>query len=212
MSTTFDIRPAATANAPAPAPAPACAASDEELAELVCRARAGDRLAWEWLYARFTPMLRRIAGSYGLAPADAEDAVQTTWLRLVANVARVREPAAVAAWLAMTARRESLRLRRRAARERPSDDPALGDGAARAEPERDLIAAERRAALRCALATLPERQRRLMTLFLADPSMEYCSVGARLAMPLGSIGPTRARGLARLRDDPRLREFCPSGG
>ena len=208
MSTTCDIRPAATTRLAPPAPPD----QEQELVEIVRSARAGDRLAWERLYARFTPMLRRIAGSYRLAPSDTEDAVQTTWLRLVDNIARVREPAAVGAWLAMTARRECLRLRRGAGRERPSDDPALGDGAVRAEPERDLIAAERHVALGLALATLPERQRKLMTLFLADPSMEYCTVGARLAMPIGSIGPTRARGLARLRDDPRLREFCPSGG
>jgi RNA polymerase sigma factor (sigma-70 family) len=193
-----------------PTPAPTSPVRDERLVAIVHSASGGDRDAWEQLYARFTPMLRGVARSYRLSPADVDDAVQTAWLRLVDNIARVREPAAIGGWLTMTTRRECLRLLRGAVRERPSDDPALGDGTASAEPERVLIAAERRAALRRALATLPERQRRLMTLFLTDPSMEYCTVGARLAMPMGSIGPTRARGLARLRDDPELHEFSPS--
>ena len=91
----------------------------------------------------------------------------------------------------------------------PSDDPALGEGTAFAEPERALLDAERRAILRRALAVLPERQRELMTLLAADPSIDYCAVGERLAMPVGSIGPTRARGLARLREHPELQAFCP---
>ena len=206
MGTTLDIQ------ADARRPAPAQPDRDLELVELVRRASVGDRLAWEQLYSRFTPMLRAVAGSHRLSPSDVEDAVQTAWLRLLDNIDRVREPAAVGGWLTMTTRRECLRLLRGTARERPSDDPALGDSAASPDPERILLAAERRAALRRALAMLPERQRELMTLFAADPSMDYCTVGARLAMPVGSIGPTRARSLARLRDDPELHDFCPSRG
>ncbi len=51
---------------------------------------------------------------------------------------------------------------------------------------------------------VPERD-----LLAADPSIDYCAVGERLAMPVGSIGPTRARGLARLREHPELQAFCP---
>jgi len=203
MATTLDIQPDATRDALAPE-------RDLHLVALVRSAAAGDRLAWEQLYCRFTPMLRGVAGSYRISPSDVEDAVQTTWLRLVDNIDRVREPAAVGGWLTMTTRRECLRLVRGTTRERPSDDPALGDGAASTEPERILLDAERRATLRRALAMLPERQRELMTLLAADPSLDYCAVGERLAMPVGSIGPTRARGLARLREHPELQPFCPS--
>lgn len=187
---------------------------DQELVELVRSACAGDQLAWEQLYARFTPTLCGVARSYRLSASDVEDAVQTAWLRLLDNIGRVREPAAVGAWLTITTRRECLRLLRGTARECPSDDPALGDvadRAAAADPERILLATERRAILRGALAELPERQRELMTLLAVDPSIDYCTVGETLAMPVGSIGPTRARSLARLRDHPQVHDLCSSG-
>lgn len=195
-----------------PRPAPD---HQRELVALVKAARAGDDLAWRRLYARYTPALRGIARSYRLSPSDAEDVVQTAWLRLVDNIGRVRDPAAVGGWLAVTTRRECLRMLHGTTRECPSDDPALGDvadGDGPADPQRVLLESERRAILRRALALLPERQRELMTLLAADPSIDYRAVGARLAMPVGSIGPTRARGLARLRCHPELHELCLSGG
>src|SRR5690349_6700883 len=105
MAPTLDIAPE-SATRPAPAPSPASLVRDEQLVATVRRASAGERDAWEQLYARFTPMLRGVAGSYRLSPTDVEDAVQTTWLRLVDNIARLREPAAIGGWLTMTTRRE----------------------------------------------------------------------------------------------------------
>src|SRR5688572_20677530 len=86
--------------APPPAPDP-----DGELIELVRAARAGDDRAWQRLYVRYTPAPRGIARSHRLSPSDVEDAVQTAWLRLVADIGRVRDPAAVGGWLAVTTRR-----------------------------------------------------------------------------------------------------------
>jgi len=186
---------------------------DQQLVALVWRAGEGDERAWEQLHTRFTPMLRGIARSYRLSPSDVDDVIQTVWLRLLDHIGRLREPAAVAGWLASTTRRECLRLLQRSVRERPSDDPALGDGADPVEPvdpERVLLATERREVLRRALATLPERQRDLMTLLATDPAIDYWTVGMTLAMPVGSIGPIRARGLARLRRHPELHCFCSS--
>lgn len=197
------------------APPPSDPVRDRDLAELVAGARDGDDLAWEQLYARYTPTLRGIARSYRLPASDVEDAVQTAWLRLVDGVGRVRDPAAVGGWLAITTRRECMRLLRGTVRECPSGDPALGDvadSAGPADPEGVLLASERRAILQRALATLPERQRELMALLAADSSLDYGTVGAKLAMPVGSIGPTRSRSLARLRDHPELHEFCLSSG
>jgi RNA polymerase sigma factor (sigma-70 family) len=180
------------------------------LSELVRAARAGDDAAWERLHNRFAPLLRGIARSYRLSPCDVDDVVQTTWLRLLHHIHRLREPAAVAGWLATTARRECLRVLQGPVRECPSDDPELGEGSHFADPESEVLAAEQRVALGHALAVLPERHRRLMTMLVAEPAMQYQDVSAALSIPIGSIGPIRARSLVRLARHPELRPFCPS--
>ena len=95
------------------------------LAELVRSAAAGDQAAWEEIVDRFTSLVWATARAHRLSRADAADVAQTTWLRLVENLDRIREPEALGAWLATTARRESLRVIRHGARESPTDDPDL---------------------------------------------------------------------------------------
>ena len=167
-------------------------------------ARGGDHSAWTTLVGRFDTMLRRIAGSYRLASADVDDVVQATWLDLLQQIERLREPAAIAGWLATATRHKALRLLRAGVREHLTDDPAEVDRPDLHGPEASVLASERRAALTRALATLPHRHRRLMTLLLVQPALDYEQVGALLAMPVGSIGPIRARSLARLARHPEL--------
>jgi RNA polymerase sigma factor (sigma-70 family) len=195
------------------------AALDRALVDLLADARAGDGRAWERLYERFTPMLRAIARSYRLSASDVDDVVQVVWLRLLSNIGRLREPAAVGGWLRTTACRECLMLRRAPARELLSDDPALGDRAeplGAHDPESVLLATERRDSLSRvlaeALAMLPERHRKLMTLLASESALDYRAVSVKLAMPLGSIGPTRARSIARLQRHPELLDLCLSAG
>jgi RNA polymerase sigma factor (sigma-70 family) len=195
--------------APARAPRRGAPGADETLAELLHTARTGDDRAWERLHERFAPMLRGIARSYRLSASDVDDVVQTTWLQLFNHIDRLRQPAAVAGWLATTARRECLRLLQAPLRERLSDDPDLGEGSDLADPETELMSSELRVALGRALASLPERHRRLMTMLVAQPAMPYQELSTALSMPVGSIGPIRARSLVRLRRDPQLRCFCP---
>jgi len=186
--------------------------AERALVELLRSAHAGDDRAWERLHARFTPGLRSIARSYRLSPSDVDDVVQTAWMRLIDHIGRLRDPAVVASWLATTTRRECLRLLQAPVREYPTDDPDLGDQADRGElagPEAELLAGERQAVLGRALETLPERHRELMTMLVARPAMDYRELSTVLAMPVGSIGPIRARSLARLRHHPELRDFCP---
>ncbi len=179
--------------------------SDEDLAALVHAARAGDARAWTRLVERFDPTLRRIARSYRLAPADVDDAVQTTWLELVERIAVVREPAAIAGWLATVTRRNALRGRQRATREQLTDDPDAGSRQDADGPEERVLEAERRDVLASAIGALPERNRRLVTVLLAQPELDYRRLGTQLSMPPGSIGPSRARAFAQLARDPHLR-------
>jgi RNA polymerase sigma factor (sigma-70 family) len=183
---------------PRPAAVPQPPEDDPALFDLVCAARSGDHAAWDSLVRRFDRVLRGIARSYRLGPADIDDVVQATWLSLLEQIHSVREPAAIAGWLATATRRQALRVLQKPTRERLSDDPQLGDRALTEGPEEILLAAERREVLAAALATLPERHYELMTVLVTQPAADYVHVSELLTMPIGSIGPIRARALARL--------------
>ena len=141
---------------------------DRDLVALVRAVQAGRDDAWPPLVARFDRRLRGIARTYRLTPADVDDVIQTTWLRLFASIGRLREPASVPGWLATTTRRECMRVLERRSREQLTDDPTLGDRLDVDGPEQQLLERERRAVLNRALATLPDRHRRLMVLIAAD--------------------------------------------
>jgi len=145
-----------------------------------------------------------VVGGYRLAPADAEDVVQTTWLRALSSLHRLREPGAIAAWLVVTARREALRSLQRGVRESPTDEQEPFDAEDDTRPEDIVVAREREAALRRAVARLSGRQRELVVRLLATPAPSYEELSDQLGIPIGSIGPTRERALARLREDPEL--------
>jgi RNA polymerase sigma factor (sigma-70 family) len=179
------------------------------LAAIVEAARRGDELAWAALHTRFDPMMRAVARSCRLAPHDVDDATQAAWVKLYEHVDRLRDPCAVAGWLAKTAHRESLALLQRRVREHPTDEPALAAADERDEPEALVLQRERRGALTRALASLPQRERRLMTLIATDA--RYEQISATLDMPLGSIGPFRSRSLSRLQRHPELRSLASAG-
>lgn len=119
-------------------------------------------------------------------------------MTLLEHLGAIREPAAVGGWLATTARRECLRVLRCAERvvcsaEAPEQ---VEDGP---EPDARLLASERDAALWAALRRLGARDQALLRMVAAEPAPSYQEIGAALGMPIGSIGPTRARALDRLR-------------
>jgi len=162
-----------------------------------------DRVALEQLVPRFDRRLRAITRSYRLGPWDVDDVVQATWLQYIEHGHELREPAAAGAWLETTARRLSLRVLQRHVREQLTDNADRTAAGEHAEPESEAIACERRTALHRAIAGLPERHRRLMRLLVVRPDLSYEEIGRRLAMPVGSIGPTRARCMDRMgRSDP----------
>jgi RNA polymerase sigma factor (sigma-70 family) len=176
----------------------------EDLSHLARQAAAGDELAWRDLVERLDGVLHTVARRYRLAPADVDDVVQTTWLRALAHLDRLNDPGAIAAWLIVTARREAMRTLQRATREVLTDDAHAVEQLDDSCPETMAIERERRDAVHCAVDRLPGRQRRLLSSMLRSPSTSYAQISTRLDMPVGSIGPTRDRALARLREDPQL--------
>jgi RNA polymerase sigma factor (sigma-70 family) len=167
------------------------------LHRLVRDAEAGDPRAWDALVARYGGMVWAVARAHRLGDADAADASQSTWLKLLEHVGDIKDPAALGGWLATTARRECLRILRSAARVDPlAESPETAD-AGPALDER-LLTSERDDHLWRAFELLPPRDRALLRMLAADPAPSYEEIGAALGMPIGSIGPTRARALARL--------------
>lgn len=179
---------------------------DGPVGELVAAAVAGDVQCWNRLVERYQPLLLSVVRRFRLDGSDADDVVQTVWLRLVEQLGRIREAQALPGWIVTTARHECLHVldgRRRVA---PTDlaDRGWPDGGGAPPVDTDLLVAERHEALLAALAELPERQRALLLLLLHDPPLSYAEISRRLDMPVGSIGPTRARALDRIRSDPTV--------
>ena len=176
---------------------------DRTTAELFAAAGAGDTPAWNELVERYAGLVISTCRRFRLSEADAADVSQTVWLRLVERLSTLREPSALPGWLATTTRHESLRVLRGSAQLVPTQDweriPAIDDAL-----DADLLAAERRSALRQAFAALPPAWRDLVELLVADPSVPYEEISRRLGIPVGSIGPTRARILDKLRRTPAI--------
>ena len=172
-----------------------------EVARLVRQAGTGDKQAWERLVDQYNRLIWSITREFKLVESDAADVVQTTWMRLIEHINRLQHPERVGSWLAATARNECLRCL--AARKRivlAHEDVTL-ESASEHEPEVDaaLLAAERASIVREAMTHLPGRWQRLMEMLMADPPVSYAAISDELGLPIGSIGPTRARCLARLR-------------
>jgi len=182
-----------------------------ETAELVAAVVAGDHGAWGRLVDRFNGLLWWIARAHRLEADDAADVVQTTWLKFVQSVDRLREPERAGAWLATTARRECLRTLRQQGRQVPTDDETVLEppGASAPLPEDEVLRSERDAVLWQAVEQLPGRGGRLMRMLLSDPAPSYEEVSETLGMPIGSIGPTRARCLERLRRSAGVAALLP---
>jgi RNA polymerase sigma factor (sigma-70 family) len=174
---------------------------ETKLDQLVQAAANGDRAAWDEIVDRFGGLVWATARAYRLSRADAADVAQTTWLRLVEHLDRIRDPERLPGWLATTARNESLRHLRLQARERPSDDAQLLELPSDEAPDLALLANERAVALWRAFARLAERCQALLRLLVSVTEPSYEEIGAALDMPVGAIGPTRMRCLEKLRQE-----------
>jgi RNA polymerase sigma factor (sigma-70 family) len=182
---------------------------DPTVVDLVTRASAGDDGAWNEIVERYIPLVWKICGRYQLSAADIEDVSGTVWLGLYEQLGKLREPAALPGWLATTTQRECLRVLKESRRYElfggDPEDGVLPAEADKAMIEEEVLLAERNAKLRAAFAELAEDDRRLLTLLLSDPPLPYARISEILGIAKGSIGPTRARCLAKLRRSPHLR-------
>ena len=168
-------------------------------ATLLARAAQGDQSAWDELVNEHTRLLWSVARSFRLDAADANDVVQTTWLRLVEHLDRIEDPTRLVGWLVTTARREAMRVLRRSGRERPVVEDTVLDRPDEGPPvDTALLTDERDRALWQAFERLNDKCRQLLQIAVNEPKA-YDEISAALGMPIGSIGPTRRRCLTQLR-------------
>jgi RNA polymerase sigma factor (sigma-70 family) len=168
-------------------------------ATLLARAAQGDQRAWNALVDEHSRLLWSVARSFRLDAADANDVVQTTWLRLLEHLDRIEDPSRLVGWLVTTARREAMRVLRRSGRERPVVEDTVLDRPDDGPPvDAGLLQDERNRALWDAFSRLNEKCRQLLRVAVTHPQA-YDEISEALGMPIGSIGPTRRRCLTQLR-------------
>lgn len=169
--------------------------------DLLSRARDGDSGAWAEIVRRYSSVVFATVRSFRLQDADVFDAVQMTWLRLAENIRQVQFPDRLAGWLATTARRECLHILRQQAKHAPTMtevmtdnivDPCVG-------PEQRVIDRDLRRTLWSLVAELPPQRRMLLRALFTDSPRPYAELVQTAGIPLGGIGPTRARALKQLR-------------
>ena len=181
----------------------------DELTATVEAAKHGDQEAWNRLVDRFIPLVMSVARRYRLNAEDSADLNQTLWLRLVEHLDQLREPRALPGWIVTTTKNEALRLLKTRNRS-VAVDPLGGFGLDSVDDpgvDEDLLREERHSALRAGVLELRPRHRELLLLLIAEPPLSYDEISARLDMPKGSIGPTRARVLDELRKTRAMRSF-----
>ncbi len=169
--------------------------------DLVLRARQGDNRAYEELVERHQRQVWAAVRGFRLSDADAHDAVQMTWLRLVENLDRLNEPSRLGAWLTTTAKRECLRLIRRRNREvgTPEDFFDAVPDERQPGPEQLVTQEAMAAVLWDLVGELPVRAQDLLKAVTSTERPAYADISKATGMAVGSIGPTRGRYLSRLR-------------
>lgn len=192
---------------------------DHSVWDLVLAARGGQQDAWDELVDRFTPLVVCVVRRHRLRDADEDDVVQTLWLRLVEHLGDIRDPQALPGWIMTTTRNECLRTIKARQRSQPVDPLAAATvfdapttQAFDDQVVDDVVSGARHQALLAAFGDLAEHQRQLLALLLADPPLAYAEISRRLKIPIGSIGPTRARALQRIRQNPSVVALMAGAG
>jgi RNA polymerase sigma factor (sigma-70 family) len=170
-----------------------------EAQELLSRVVAGDERAWKELVDRFAGLVWSVARSFRLPSASTDDVVQTVWLRLAEHCGRIREPDRLASWLATTTRNEALRVIRGNMRLLPQ--AAITESAELTTPSVEERVADDVTlnAVLGAFAQLSADDQQLLRLLCTVPPLDYQTIAEMLGRPIGSIGPTRARCIERLK-------------
>ncbi len=181
---------------------PASPTLADRAADAFAAYRDGDRARMSELVDLLTPVLWHTARGQRLDQSTAEDVIQTAWIRLVERADAIAEPQAVLAWLITTVRREAWRVLKKSGRAIPTDEIPDGevDGIPTPlDPAAEAVLREDQRSLWRSVSRLSERCQALLRIIAFVDRPDYAAVSTALGMPVGSIGPTRGRCLAKLR-------------
>lgn len=174
--------------------------SEPDLTQLVDRAVAGDRDAWDDIVVRFENLVWSVVRGFRLGDHDSHDATQLTWLRAVEHLDRVTDPERLGLWLATIARRECMRIIERSDRSVPVDPTvAFVRHSSLADTSAEVADRSTAEIIVAALADVSPDCQSLLRLVLCDPPVPYVDVAEILGISVGTIGPRRQRCLSRLR-------------
>jgi RNA polymerase sigma factor (sigma-70 family) len=173
--------------------------SSERLVSECCK---GNQAAWSALIDKYKNLIFSIPIKFGLSRDDAADICQAVCVDLLSDLPRLREPRALPKWLMQASYHKCLRFRKQKL-------DLLEDSAHIEErpetkteelPEEMLYQLQREQLLRDAVAALPARCNRLISLlFFDEPPRPYQEVAQELKLATGSIGFIRGRCLKLLR-------------
>jgi RNA polymerase sigma factor (sigma-70 family) len=171
--------------------------------ELVLACRRGDEHAWEALVNKYRHLVYSIPHRSGLRPDEVADVFQAVFLALLRHLDDLKREESLVAWLVVTARRESWKLARAAARQGwQLEEVREAVGGRTRTTDEEMQQLERQVAVREALARLDSRCRRLLEIFFySDPPLSYREVSREMKISIPSIGPTRMRCLEKIKRD-----------
>jgi RNA polymerase sigma factor (sigma-70 family) len=170
------------------------------MADLLSAARAGSEDALGQIVNELSPLLWQVARSAGLSQGDAEDVLQTVWMRLITHLDGIHDAGALTGWLVTTTKREAWRVRAAGRKQLPVDQDVFADLPDKGPgSEEQVILEDQRRELWAAIGMLSRRCQELLRIMAFAPRPDYATVAAALGMRVGSIGPTRGRCLAKLR-------------
>jgi RNA polymerase sigma factor (sigma-70 family) len=170
------------------------------MADLLSAARAGSEDALGQIVNELSPLLWQVARSAGLSQGDAEDVLQTVWMRLITHLDSIHDAGALTSWLVTTTKREAWRVRAAGRKQLPVDQDVFADLPDKGPgSEEQVILEDQRRELWAAIGMLSRRCQELLRIMAFAPRPDYATVAAALGMRVGSIGPTRGRCLAKLR-------------
>lgn len=174
--------------------------SDEAL---ILSCQRGDAAGWQELVTRYQRLIYTIARRAGLDEEQSAEVFQNVFAALVERLDHIERPALIGGWLATAARYEVWRVRRRARAVvlQDLDTAQLGDWLLDdSPPDEALLRLEEQQRVRAAVEMLDSPCRRLlMRLFYSANPPSYAALADELGVSQGSIGPTRARCLQKLR-------------
>lgn len=184
---------------------PKSAPYSPSLTTLVADAVAGDRAAWDMIVDRMDNMVWSVVRSFRFSDADANDAAQMIWLRVVENLHKVRDPERLGLWIATTSRRECMRLIEKKSRVTPTDpDTGFTRLKAPGDVEMDQISRADAQRVLDSMQLLSTDCQDLLRLVLCDPPLSYKEISEVLGIAVGTIGARRQRCLLQLRATAQL--------